>query len=77
MTTLTEQLGGANRPRVVAACARLVDDEVARKRGLTAMPLKAGYKMVKGLKPGFVPGVVDFLLEEFCQSDMHEIISRI
>ncbi|RMG06269.1 MAG: hypothetical protein D6731_26205 [Planctomycetota bacterium] len=39
---------------------------MARKRGLRAMALKAGYKTVKGLRPGFVPAVVDFLLDEFC-----------
>jgi hypothetical protein len=46
----------------------LIDEEVGRKRGLSSIPLKGGYKMVKGLRPGFVPGVVDFLLDEFCQA---------
>ncbi len=69
MTTLVEKLGSPpTRTAVVDSCSRLVDSEVARKRGLMAIPLKAGYKVVKGFRPGFVPGVVDFLLDEFCQA---------
>jgi hypothetical protein len=61
---------GANpvRPKVVASCVRLIDDEVARKRGLLAIPLKAGFKVVKGFRPGFIPKVVDHLLPEFCEA---------
>ena len=67
MAVLTEILGTPpTRQQVIDGCARLVDSEVARKRGLRAMALKAGYKIVKGLKPGFIPKVVDFLLDEFC-----------
>ncbi len=67
MATLLELLAGpTKRPRVIADCARLIDDEVDRKRGLMSMPLKAGFKVVKGLRPGFIPAAVDFLLDEFC-----------
>ena len=69
MATLTEILGTPPiRQRVIDGCARLVDSEVARKRGLRAMALKAGYRLIKGLKPAFIPKVIDFLLDEFCQA---------
>lgn len=68
MATLVEILGGpANRSRVIDETVRLIDSEMGRKKGLKAMPLKAGYKLVKGFKPGFVRGAVDHLLDEFCE----------
>lgn len=69
-TTLLEQLtaGPGKRDRVLDDCVRLIDEEVSSKSGLLAMPLKAGYKVVKGLKPGFVRGAMDFLLDDFCRA---------
>ena len=67
MATLQEILGGpANRSRVVDDTVRLIDGEMGRKKGLKAMPLKAGYKLVKGFRPGFVRGCVEYLLDDFC-----------
>lgn len=57
---------GDRRPRVIQDCARLIDAEVGSKRGLTALPLKAGYKVIQGVKPGFVAQCVDYLLDDFC-----------
>jgi hypothetical protein len=66
MSTLVEKLTGAEvRPKVVAACVVLVDREVDAKGGLSGMAIKAGYKVIKAIKPGFVPQVVDTLLPEF------------
>mgnify|MGYP001173718012 CR=1 FL=1 len=65
-SVVLERLGGAQRTRVLDDCARLIDQEVASKRGLTALPLKAGYKVIQGVKPGFVRHCVDFLLDDFC-----------
>ena len=68
-TTLHDKLAAdpATRARVVEACVRLIDEEVSRK-GMLAAPLKLGYKTVKGLRPGFVPGAMDFLLDDFCRA---------
>lgn len=68
MTLLARLATPEVRPRVCADCARLVDAEVASKRGLSSIPLKAGFKLIKGLKPGFIPSAVDYLLDEFCES---------
>jgi hypothetical protein len=66
MPTLVEKLTGAEvRPQVVAACVALVDREVDGKGGLSGMAIKAGYKVIKAIKPGFVQQVVDSLLPDF------------
>ena len=53
------------RARVVQDCLTLIDAEVADKGGISGMAIKAGYKAVKGIKPGFVQKVVHDLLPEF------------
>lgn len=53
------------RSAIVADCATLIDDEVGAKSGLSSLPLKAGYAAVKGIKPGFIPHVLQALLPEF------------
>lgn len=69
MTTLVEKLTAPEiRPKVVAACVELVDREVDGKGGLSGLAIKAGYKVVKTLKPGFVTSVVDTLLPEFAEA---------
>lgn len=46
------------------AC-HVLDLEVADKTGLSGVAIKTGYKLVQGVKPGFVKQVVDDLLDEF------------
>jgi hypothetical protein len=68
MPTLKEQLlTDSTRPTLVRECTNLVDQEVAEKRGLSGMAIKGAYKTVKAIKRGFVPGVVDFLLDEWVE----------
>lgn len=69
MATLLETLAApAHRRDVVADCVTLVDEEVASKSGLSGMAIKAGYKVVKGFKPGFVAEAVDGFLDDFCKA---------
>jgi hypothetical protein len=68
MTTLTlvDKLTAPEvRPKVVTACVALVDREVAAKGGLSGMAIKAGYAVIKAIKPGFVAQVVESLLPDF------------
>jgi hypothetical protein len=53
------------RPQVIRDVCGLIDEEVSRKSGLTGIAIKAGYAMVKGIKPGFVAAAVDHMLDEF------------
>jgi hypothetical protein len=53
------------RPRVIPDCVRLVDREVAAKRGVTGLMIKGGYKAFTKLMPNIVEKAVDHLLDDF------------
>jgi hypothetical protein len=55
----------AKRTAVIDEACRVLDLEVADKSGLSGMAIKAGYKLVQGVKPGFIREVVDNLLDDF------------
>ena len=55
----------AKRTSIIEDVCRLVDDEVAKQRGLGGMAVKAAYKLVQGIKPGLVRNVVRSLLPDF------------
>jgi len=69
VSPLRQKLTAAEtRGKVIQDCVRLIDQEVGAKRGVLALPLKAGYKVIQGVKPGFVGQCVDFLLDDFCDA---------
>jgi hypothetical protein len=55
----------ATRASIIEEVCRLVDDEVGKQRGISGVAVKAGYKLVQGVKPGFVRKVVGALLPDF------------
>ena len=55
----------SNRKRLLNDCVRLIDDEVASKKGLSGLAIKGGFKVVRAVKPGFIEEVMEFLLPEF------------
>ncbi len=66
MPSLPDVLNAPDKkPAVVRDCLTLIDDEVSDKGGLTGLAIKAGYKAVKGVKPGFIQAAVEGLLPEF------------
>ncbi len=66
MTTLRELLGAAQtRPAVIDDACNVLDQEVADKGGLSGAAVKTAYKVVKGIKAGFIREVVDALLDDF------------
>ena len=66
MASLVELLTAPEtRPRVVRACADLIAAEVHSKRGISGIAVKAGYRLVRAVKPTMVTDVVDRLLPEF------------
>src|SRR5580704_4828552 len=69
MPNLTEVLTAeTKRSAVVDDCVALIDAEVADKGGLSGLAIKAGYKAVQGVKPGFVRQVVVDLLPDFAKA---------
>src|ERR1700677_3547573 len=68
MPTLPEILtNDARKTIVVDDCCSLIDAEVDDKGGISGLAIKAGYKAIKGVKPGFVKNVVSDLLPEFAR----------
>lgn len=55
------------RPRVVADCCTLIDEEVASKRGLSGLAIKGGYAVFKKVKKGALSSAVNWLLDEFVE----------
>lgn len=68
MPTLIEALtSDSKKSAVIDDCMGLIDKEVSDKGGLTGLAIKAGYRTVQGIKPGFVRQVVTDLLPEFAR----------
>jgi hypothetical protein len=66
MPTLTDMLlVPGNRPKVIADCVQLINEEVDAKGGLTGLAVKGAYALVKAVKPGFVTEAVDHMLDDF------------
>ena len=55
----------AKRSAIIDDVCRLIEDEVGKQKGLGGVAVKAGYRLVQGVKPGFVRNVVQTLLPEF------------
>jgi hypothetical protein len=66
MPSLPEVLTSeANKPKVVEDCVSLIDAEVKDKGGISGAVIKAAYRAIQGVKPGFVKAVVSDLLPDF------------
>ena len=53
------------RRAVVEDCARLLDAEVADKKGLTGVAVKGAMKVVKKFQPNMIEASMDALLDDF------------
>jgi len=49
---------------LVSDCAKLMDEQVATKGGITGMAVKAAYSAVKGISPGYVTEATGRILPE-------------
>jgi len=69
MPNLTEALTAeSSKSGAVDDCLALIDAEVSEKGGLSGLAIKAGYRTIQGIKPGFVRQVVTDLLPEFARA---------
>lgn len=69
MASLLEQLSsGDKRQKLIDDALQVLDQEVADKSGLTGMAIKGAYKLVQGIRPGFLRHVVDNLLDDFLKA---------
>ena len=53
------------RPKVIDDCARLVDEEVSDKSGLSGLAINGAYAVVKAVKPGIIKEAIDHMLDDF------------
>lgn len=68
MATLKETLlTEARRPELITQCVALIDGEVKKKKGFKGVAIKGAYGTIKAIKRGFVPGVVDALLDDWIE----------
>ncbi|GAB4542940.1 MAG: hypothetical protein Tsb0020_55090 [Haliangiales bacterium] len=65
---LKETLGAEPlRARVIDDCVGLIDAQVAAKSGFSGAAIKTAYATVKRVKRGFVPDVVNGMLDEWME----------
>ncbi len=55
----------ARRRAIVDDGVRTIDAEVASKRGISGLAVKAGFKVVKKVKPGIVGEALNSFLDDF------------
>jgi hypothetical protein len=55
----------ARRRAIIDDGVRVIDAEVARKSGLSGMAIKAGFAVVKGVKPGIIGEALNMFLDDF------------
>jgi hypothetical protein len=66
MSSLREQMGtGDKRSAVIADACQVLDAEVADKGGLSGIAIKGAYRIVQGIRPGFVKDAINHLLDDF------------
>lgn len=53
------------RAALISDAEKVLDEEVADKSGLTGIAIKTAFKVVKGVRPGFIREVIDHLLNDF------------
>ena len=66
MGSLVEVLKDQNKRKLVLDdCERLLDSEVADKRGISGVAVKASFKILKKFKAGMIRITLDDMIDEF------------
>ena len=61
---LSDKIPQDVQANLVADCAKLMDEQVASKNGLSGLALKAAYGVVKGVEPSYISGAIQRLLPD-------------
>ena len=62
---LTQMQAPGKRQALVSDAEKVLDEEVADKSGLSGIAIKTAFKIIKGIRPGFIREVIDSLLDDF------------
>ena len=57
-----ELMNSGHKDLIVQDCCNMIDSQLASKSGMSGIALKAAFGALKGIKPGYVPDVVESLL---------------
>ena len=69
MASLSDVLSDPNRrQQIVHDSGGVLDQEVADKGGIAGLAIKGAFALVKGLKPGIIPELIEGLLPEFTKA---------
>lgn len=69
MTKLVDlMLKDGTRERIIVDLERLIDQEVADRRGVSGLAIKGGYKVVKKFKAGFINDALTSMFPEFVEA---------
>ena len=55
----------ARRRLMVDAGVKVIEAEVSEKGGLSGLAIKGAFRIVQGVKPGFVPMALNHLIDDF------------
>ncbi len=62
---LSDGLLDSNKKAIVVDdCCKMIDAQLASKSGISGIALKTAFAALKGVKPGYIPEVVENLLPE-------------
>ena len=64
MTLRDKASDEATQVSLAKDCAKLIDEQVAAKGGISGLALKAAYGVVKGIEPSYISGAIQRLLPE-------------
>jgi hypothetical protein len=56
----------STKASIVEECTRLMDEQVANKRGVSGMALKTAYRVVRGVGPNYVSSALGRILPDAC-----------
>ncbi|MBD2202061.1 hypothetical protein H6G33_08635 [Calothrix sp. FACHB-1219] len=59
-----ELLNSDKKDKIVVDCCTVLEKQVESKSGLSGMALKTAFAALKGVKPGYIPYVVEQLLPQ-------------
>ncbi|MEA5515888.1 DUF6918 family protein [Nodularia sp. UHCC 0506] len=54
-----------NKAMVIDDCCKMIDQQLSTKSGISGIALKTAFSALKGVKPGYIPYIVEQLLPQF------------
>ncbi|MEH2026367.1 DUF6918 family protein [Nostoc sp.] len=57
-------LNPTKKAMVIDDCCKMIEGQLASKSGISGMALKAAFAALKGVKPGYIPYVVEQILPQ-------------